>query len=399
MPFVTEFRMSMILKSFMDDIPKGIENWQPYNRKNIYFLNRLDKTKLAMFLKYCENPDIYKKEVYKVQEITDNLKFVFEGAKPSYHKFENCQFLHSNFVNYPIPDEIRSKGEDAVEEFRNWFKEHENIFRDYPDRYKERAEKKYNILISVNDVKTDYKNSGNKYKENLSLTNVSNRIDSLLANEEEYLHENEERKKILVKYRNATYLAFKQEAIKDNNTNFSDEELKEILIEYSLLFVEPIIYYLREFFRIYFNKDIEVNELLFEQINFKKCGHCYSTNYDNGQKFHSDRKKILIERFGEYEFSIEPTVFKYKDEGSISKAYVYTKIFKQLSELIYKDEFGQYAYFKTEIINQKNQIIYKKTKVYESEIDQIILFGSYLTEIIKNKDKKEVVLTSFGISI
>ncbi|MBK6964927.1 MAG: hypothetical protein IPH20_13565 [Bacteroidales bacterium] len=65
---------------------------------------------------------------YTPLKIVDSKVFVFEGGKPSYHKFEDCERLSSNFTNYRIPDAIKEKGEEAIIEFRTWFKENQKFY-------------------------------------------------------------------------------------------------------------------------------------------------------------------------------------------------------------------------------------------------------------------------------
>lgn len=400
MPFVTEFRTNMVLKSLIGEIPENIREWEPY-KKSIYFLNRLDKTNLIYFKKFCENPIENIDKIYNPIEVIDRKKYVYEGAKPSYHKFEDCQFLHSNFVNYPIPDEIREKGDEAVEEFRNWFKESEEHFRKFPDQYKLRMLQKYKIEVSINDLKVDYQNSGNVYKENLTLKDIESRIDSLLQNAAKYYKEDVKRQEVIRRYQTATFLAFKEDVIENNNTEYSDAELKEILIEYHNLFIEPTLYYLKEFFKTFYNADIEINEKIFEELNFKKCGHCYSEKFEKENNYLSEKKDKLVKRFGEFEFPIEPTVFHFKDlEHKNSRiAFIYCRVFRKIDEEFKEDENGKYKMFKVEFINHRNKFIYMNSKIYESEITEIILFRKYITKIERNKTTRKVELTTYAHEI
>src|SRR5690554_3292584 len=127
MPFVTDYNTNLVFKKLIGEIPDNIREWQPY-KKSIYFLNRLDKTNLQYFKKFCENPIENIDTIYKPIEITDNHEFVYEGSNPSYHKYENCDRLSSNFINYRLPAEIKERGDDAIEEYRKWFKENEKVF-------------------------------------------------------------------------------------------------------------------------------------------------------------------------------------------------------------------------------------------------------------------------------
>jgi hypothetical protein len=202
MPFVTEYNTSLVFKKLIGEIPDDIRNWQPY-RKSIYFLNRLDKTNLLYFKNFCENPIDNIDSIYKAIEIVDKKVFVYEGSRPSYHKHENCDRLSSNFVNYRIPTQIKEKGEEEIEKYRTWFKENESSFTDRPDIYQMRLQAKFGIIEGIQKV--DYKNSGNVYKENLTLVEIQARIDSLLHNAAQFFKRNEKRQEVIRRFQTATF--------------------------------------------------------------------------------------------------------------------------------------------------------------------------------------------------
>lgn len=52
----------------------------------------------------------------------DMLQYVFENPGAyKYHLFESCTYLNNGFNNYKVPDEVRYKGVELVNEYRNWF--------------------------------------------------------------------------------------------------------------------------------------------------------------------------------------------------------------------------------------------------------------------------------------
>jgi hypothetical protein len=398
MPFVTEYNTSLVLKKLIGGIPDDIRKWKPY-RMDIYFLNRLDKTNLLYFKKFCESPIENLDEIYKPIEIKDSKEFVYQGGSPSYHKYETCERLHSNFVNFKIPEEIKNKGEEAVEEYRKWFKENQKIFLEKPDVFEMRLHTKYGIVTKIQQV--NYRNSGNVYKEDLTLKEIDYRIGSLLKNAAEYYKKDEKRKNAIRRFQTATFLAFKEIPIEDNETGYEDDELKVILKEYSQLFIQPTMFYLKEFFKTYYNNDIEINEKIFEQLKFKKCGNCYSDEFEEESNFIDERNKILKERFGDYKFPIEPSKFYPKnEEGNNYRAtFFYSRIFRCLDTEFKTDENGDYKFFKTEFIDQLNKFVYIQTKIYSGEIVGIQLFRKYLTKAVRNMESKEMSYTTYGIEI
>lgn len=383
MPFVTEYNTNLVFKKLIGEIPENIREWQPY-KKSIYFLNRLDKANLHYYKKFCENPIENIDSIYQPIAIKDNHEFVYEGSNPSYHKYENCNRLSSDFINYRLPTEIKERGNEAIGEYRKWFKENEKVFSERPDIYQMRLQIKFGIVESIQKI--DYKNSGNVYKENLTLTEIETRIDSLLYNAAQYYKEDKNRQQVIKLYQTRTFL-HKNEYIENNNTNYSDNEIKEILREYYYLFVEPTLFYLKEFFKVFYNADIEINEKILEQLNFKKCSYCYSEKYKPEIQYIDEKVEILKKRFGDYEFPIEPTVFHVKDVPNTSKcvSFIYCRVFKMIDNEFKVDEIGRFKRFKIEFINHENKFIYKESKVYENDISQIELFRKYITKIEKDK--------------
>lgn len=398
MPFVTEHNTNLVFKKLIGEIPDDIKDWKPY-KKSIYFLNRLDKTNLRYFKKFCENPIDNFDSIYKAIEVVDKKEFVYEGSRPSYHKYENCDRLSSNFVNYRIPTQIKEKGEEEIKKYRNWFKENESSFIDRPDIYQMRLQAKFGIIEGIQKV--DYKNSGNVYKENLTLVEIQARIDSLLHNAAQFFKRNEKRQEAIRRFQTATFLVFREKEIENNTTEYSDEELKSILKLYYYLFIEPTVYYLKEFYKTTYNTDIEIDEKIFEALNFKKCGYCYSDKYEQESNRLTLKKQKLIEKFEEFEFPIEPTIFHFTDIPESNKriAFIYCRVYRLISEEYKEDENGQYKLYKIEFINHQNRFTYKVTKIYESDIPKIELFRKYITKIVQDKISKVAEFTTYAFEI
>ncbi len=387
MPFVTEYNTSIILKKLIGEIPDDIKTWEPY-KKTIYFLNRLDKTNLLYYKKFLENPDKYFEKIYNPIVLIDNKMFVYEGGNPSYHKVENCDRLSSNFINFKIPEEIKDKGNEAIDEFRKWFKDNQVLFTEDPEIFQMRIHAKYGILQSLEKV--NYKNSGNVYKENLTITEIETRINSILYNASEYYKKDLKRQEAIRLFQKSTYLAFKSDLIPNNNSSYNDDDLKVILKEYFYLFVQPIIYYLREYYKSSYGSNIDIDEKIFEYLNFKKCKVCYADNFEQHTHNLAEKKKVLIEKFGDFEFPIEPTLFFFKEieNSDFTQAFIYCMIFRCSDKEFQVDELGNYKTYKAEFIDRSNKFFYVDTKIYEADIPNIILFRKYITNIQYNKKTK-----------
>jgi hypothetical protein len=378
MPFATEFNTSRILTEHAGDIPEDISKWEPY-KKSIYFLNKLDKTKLYNYKYFCENPLDNISKVFKPLEFTDNKHFVYVGGMPSYHKSQYCERLTNNFTNFKIPEKIIEKGDEAIDEFRAWFKENQDVFTRKPEIYQVRLLAKYNIEQGLEQV--EYSNSGSVYKENLTIKRIESRIDSILSNAAKYYNEDEKRKTIISKFKKSTYYAFREATVPGIPFGYSDLEVKKILKEYFFLFVKPIIKLLELHFQFTYKSNIEIDESIFEYLKFRKCNHCYSAEYNEKSRINDERLQYLKTKFGDFEFPIEPGVIIFKDfpDNDTRIAYVYAFVYGLKTEEIFNDENGNYKIFKCQILNKYDQFQMLQTKVYD--YDKIELFKNYLTKI------------------
>lgn len=398
MPFVTEHNVSLVLKTLAGKIPKDIYTWKPY-KKPIYFLSQFDKNEIFYYKLFCENPSSNIISIYEPIKGVDTNIFVFEGGKPSYHKYENCERLTSSFTNFKIPEAIKEKGKEAIDEFRMWFKENQTVFTEKPDIYQMRLHAKYSILQSIEKV--EYKNSGNVYKENLTLVEIESRIDSILHNAAAYYKRDIKRQGAIKLFQKTSFLAFKRQEILNNTTSYNDLELKVILKEYHNMFVQPTKFYLKEHFKILYNATIEIDEKIFEHLNFKKCGQCFADDYEQNTQNILDKKKKLIETFGEYEFPIEPTQFHFKniENSELRIAFIYCRIIRCNDKEFQTNEHGNFKKYKAEFINHENKFIYASTNIYENDIPNINLFRKYLTKIEQNRRTREAVFTTYNIEI
>ena len=388
MPFATEFKTKLIIKNAFGEIPEDIWKWEPY-RKKIWFFNKLDKSNLLYFRMWCENPSLKPDSIYRAYDYSDKKNYVYEGNKPAYHKYECCPNLHSNFKNFKIPQQIKDMGDDKIKEFRNWFKENEEIFTKYNDQYKLRLKVKYGIDAFQNDLVVNFENSGSVFKENLTLERIEKRIDSILDNYKYYFLSNEKRKKALSEFQKKAYL-FKKDYKFINNSGYSDIELKNLILELEAWFIKPTIEYLQEYYKIYYCNDIEIQKEIFEALNFKPCGHCYSADYKPKEEIESRLPK-LGDEFNTFELSREPGIFNFKEihEEKIKRCFVYAKYIKLQNEFINLNDNEDNGII-VEFLNHKDKFLIKNAHISEkSKIENFIPFNYYILQIDKHFDTNE----------
>lgn len=384
MPYVTKFNHALVLKKISGEIVNVDEIFDFYS-KEIYFLNKLDKSNLHYFDSFCRkminNESI---TIYEEFKSIDTKEFVFEGGKPSYHKYENCIKLHSNFVNLKIPENIKRLGAEAVNEFRLWVKANYELFeKDYEAfKMRYRLQFKNSELLLVN-----YTNSGFDYVEDYNKEILNSRIDSLLYNAAQYFKQDQDKKNLLTKYQRATFLAFKPEPL-DECFNFSDEDAKAILKEYFYMFIEPVKFYLNELIKVKYKGKItsfDFGESLLKSLNFNPCNHCYDEQYThNNDNFYTK----FVAFFGNYPVTKEAGVFNYVDieNTNFKIAFILTRVLRILDGNSQIDGKGN-RYFNVFIdyVNEFNQYEYCSGLFYAKNVEEINKFRKYITRVSFNK--------------
>src|SRR5690606_19298990 len=91
-----------------------------------------------------------------------------------------------------------------------------------------------------------------------------------------YYYASAKNKIILGKYSKSAFLGYSADPLKDNDTGFSDEEVKHFLREYDKTYKRPLKKLLIEYYRVKLNPDLELKGFLLDQLGFKPCGKCYN---------------------------------------------------------------------------------------------------------------------------
>lgn len=128
MAFLTNYTFSKLSRSI--DHTDGIELelflesvWD--DKRVALILNRYERQYLFNYVMLLKDEEGFVREYFEdVPEHQDSQKYVFEkNYKSKYHLKQDCKFMKRDFIGYIIPKEIRDLGDDAVYEFRDWFKE------------------------------------------------------------------------------------------------------------------------------------------------------------------------------------------------------------------------------------------------------------------------------------
>lgn len=241
-------------------------------KKQIYFLGKHEIKKLLAIQEFFKNPELFFNEYYKpVQVKKDTKQYIFEGKAPSYHNTADCDRLCSDFTNFELPEEIKEKGSLVIEEFRVWFKQNMYLM-DKPEIFIMRMQLRWGIKRSLNEIKME--NSGVIEIENMSLLEIEQKIDELISKAGAMYYENSKSNAILKRFNRLTFLAEKEGPIENNDTGYSDKEVKELLRGYDKIIKQPIKKLLIEYYRIKLNPKLKIEQKILEQLGFKSCRKC-----------------------------------------------------------------------------------------------------------------------------
>lgn len=275
--YITNSNANRILKRIdYDKIPDN--NTVAIYTKPLYFLAPWEIKKLRITKILFENFELFVKEYYQPLKNEDTFMYVFEGGQAAYHSSNTCERLSSNYTNFKIPNSIKEKGTEEIMKFRVWFKSNRHLLEDRQDIFYLHLTNTFGIKVVLESTSTS--NSGPKIKENYDLRELEQRIDEYIRREYEYIkNPNTPEKDILLSFRKLTYLAYNKKPIKNNNTNFSDDEIKTFLLAYDINYKKPIIELLTEYYRVKNNPDMVFQGHLLEQLGFNPCKHCCGDNF------------------------------------------------------------------------------------------------------------------------
>ena len=243
-------------------------------KKPIYFFSKYELNVLSGLQLFWSNPQDFINSYYIPVTQKDNTKYIFEGGKPAYHQNCECERLNSNFKNFLIPVEIKERGNDEIQKFRIWFKQSMHLLEEKQDVFMMKLALKFKLKVKPQEVNAP--NSGIAEIEQYDLPELERRIDSIIRDCGRFWHNNADKQSIIRRFQKYTFLGYIKDEIKNNDTELSDEELKDFLILYDKKFKRPLKNLLIEYYRIKFNPNLNFNENLLEQLGFVECQKCHN---------------------------------------------------------------------------------------------------------------------------
>ena len=253
-------------------------------RRPIYFFNKLEYDKLLAYYTLYSNPTVFVKRYVKAVN-EDSLQFIWEASTPAYHKDNTCEKLNSDFRNVKIPEQIKKAGLEAVNEFRQWFKEPDvsALFNRDPEAFVARMHLKFLKYLPSKPETVRYDNSGHEAVENLDLADLERKIDNLLDGLSQFISSsNSVTRKAIVRYDKYSYCATKESSFPEAlpspevELGISEDKLRSFLKGYEAKFKTPIANLLKHYYRVKFNPDLLFEGALLDQLKLRKCNACFS---------------------------------------------------------------------------------------------------------------------------
>lgn len=292
MAYITNYNFRRITKGF--EIPKNKDYkfddtviWiSPdgivYDQDNPSRLfARWDVNDLLLFKAFCKDTALAAGNFYrKLPKPQDSYQYIQPEKAPSYHNDPNCLALHSEFESIAIPEEIREQGKEKVIAFRKWWNEHEDLRLENPKAFVARINLAFHINIREFEVETK-SNSGIREIDNITIAQINEAINKKFKDLFSWAKEEKKREIIFNTFAYLSYLGDKKDKqISNNPTQYSDDEIKEVL-----RYVHPrkmgIIQDLQNLYLKTYNPDLSFKSTLLEQLGFEPCYQCcYVTTED-----------------------------------------------------------------------------------------------------------------------
>jgi len=279
MPYITKGNVSKIV-SHIDrrKLPANFGEMKgDVYKKSITFFSILEWNDLLLRKELYRKPSTFIEIYQRIEKKEDTYSYIYEGGTPAYHSALDCIRLKSNFDSYEIPIEVKERGINEVKRFRLFFSQNKELLETNSQAFYGKMTAAFAPCSELKPV--DYKNSGSELVDVNDLSELEKAINNLLLEAQKVYWESTPEKRVMMhQFMRSTFLAFpphSQKTIQNNETGFSDIEVREFLKHFAETYKVPVIKYLKEFYRVYFNPDLAFDGELLEVIGFKKCSHCY----------------------------------------------------------------------------------------------------------------------------
>lgn len=264
--FITAFNSKRILKQFdienskLNELITEVEfKWfHQYEVKHLLALKYLysDINKFLMMYDRIKNQD--------------TLTYFEEGNKPAYHKSFTCHKLNSSYNNFRFTKEMKER--KIENEVREWYKEQKKKYNIEIENDRDIIVSNCKLRFKLNEIPEfiSYDNSSYKIIRNYSLVEVKDKLNAAINAANIYYKSNVQITEVLDKYGAQAFL----EDNKIKGIEFIPEQSRYIIEEFIRNYKSKVAYWLGEYYRVTFNKNIEFNGEILEMIGFQECSAC-----------------------------------------------------------------------------------------------------------------------------
>ncbi|WP_324680951.1 S1 RNA-binding domain-containing protein [Hymenobacter sp. GOD-10R] len=256
---------------------------------NFPYLNTLERQQLLAYKQLCEYPNHFLSSMAdRVRKGSGNM--LFASKAPAFHKTYSCEFALSNYINYSIPEEIKKRGKEAEEEFREWFAKK----LEQNPRYMEKpllmeplmVECMQHFRLSSPPRPVNIPNSGLIPVDGQQLSVLEKQIEQVIINAAAFANSSDDHHKIIGRLGTHAYKGAKKNERVDHGTSLTDEEVRTILIKFDNNYKKVLITLLHTYYRSKFNNQLAFDGALLIAFGFRPCHACYTRADLNGITIH-----------------------------------------------------------------------------------------------------------------
>jgi hypothetical protein len=249
-------------------------------KKPIYCFSKNEELRLKALRHLFSDPDLFLKGHFN-KKITragsDKCILGKQSSQPAYHRNIECELLNADFINFSSTDEIEEFASDApiandILEIllRAYQRAVQNGSCDLADRHRKQIFERFDL--DVKDIEKHYHNSGYVDLTTSACRDLEREIDQLIDLMSRYCSISAKHKAILRKYQKRTYLVHKTGPIDDNNTGYSDDDVRNVLSVFEQEFRRPLKKKLKAYYML--KNSPAFDEDLLDKLGFKPCSGC-----------------------------------------------------------------------------------------------------------------------------
>ena len=243
--------------------------------------NRLEQQQLLSYQQLCQFPNQYLSSLAnRVRSTKSNM--LFANKPPAFHKSHKCQFALSDYVNYEVPEEIKSSGRE--EEFREWWAkkfEEKPGYRDNPllmESLLTTCQLKFKLARLPRQVVM--RNGGIVSLDSKNIALLESQIQSLITEAAEFVNSSANHRALLTTHGTHAYKGHKANIEIENPTNLVESQVKEILRRYDNDYKKTLITLLQTYYRSKYNDSLAFDHSLLIAFGFRPCHGCFGHNAD-----------------------------------------------------------------------------------------------------------------------